>query len=82
MSNLLLSMMGAFAEFERSLIKERQREGIELAKKKGIYKGRVKSLSAEDITKLNEHVKSGNNKTALAKEFGISRQTLYAYLKA
>jgi DNA invertase Pin-like site-specific DNA recombinase len=80
MSNLLLSMMGAFAEFERSLIKERQREGIELAKKKGIYKGRVKSLSADEIIVLNERVKSGANKSALAKEFGISRQTLYSYL--
>jgi DNA invertase Pin-like site-specific DNA recombinase len=72
--------MGAFAEFERSLIKERQREGIELAKKKGIYKGRVKSLSADEIIVLNERVKSGANKSALAKEFGISRQTLYSYL--
>lgn len=80
MSNLLLSMMGAFAEFERSLIKERQREGIELAKKKGIYKGRVKSLSSDEIIILNERVKLGANKSALAKEFGISRQTLYAYL--
>ncbi len=38
-------MMGEFAEFERSLIKERQREGIELAKKRGAYQGRQKSLS-------------------------------------
>lgn len=44
MSNLLLSVMGAFAEFERSLIKERQMEGIALAKKRGIYKGRKKLL--------------------------------------
>ncbi len=40
MSNLLLSVMGAFAEFERSLIRERQREGITLAKRAGVYKGR------------------------------------------
>ena len=45
MSKLLLSVMGAFAEFERSLIRERQREGIALAKKKGLYKGRKPSLS-------------------------------------
>lgn len=80
MSNLLLSMMGAFAEFERSLIKERQREGIELAKKKGVYKGRAKSLSSEDIVLLNERISTGSNKSALAKEFGISRQTLYSYV--
>lgn len=40
MSRLLLSVMGAFAEFERSSIRERQREGIALAKKPGVYKGR------------------------------------------
>ena len=44
MSNLLLSVMGAFAKFERSLIKERQMEGIALAKKRGVYKGRKKLL--------------------------------------
>ena len=81
MSNLLLSVMGAFAEFERSLIKERQREGIELAKKKGVYKGRVKALSDEDIVLLNERVSAGVNKSTLAKEFGVSRQTLYSYLR-
>ncbi|EQD76471.1 protein containing Resolvase, partial [mine drainage metagenome] len=41
--------MGAFAEFERSLIKERQREGIALAKQKGLYKGRRPSLNQEQI---------------------------------
>lgn len=43
-SNLMLSVMGAFAEFERAIIRERQREGIELAKKRGVYKGRKKIL--------------------------------------
>ena len=47
MSQLLLSVMGAFAEFERSLIRERQREGIALAKKAGVYKGRKPSLTDE-----------------------------------
>jgi DNA invertase Pin-like site-specific DNA recombinase len=81
MSNLLLSVMGAFAEFERSLIKERQREGIELAKKKGVYKGRKPSLTDEQIDKLIQRAKAGENKSELAKEFGISRQTLYGYIK-
>ncbi len=40
MANLLLSVMGAFAEFERALIRERQREGIALAKQRGAYRGR------------------------------------------
>jgi len=81
MSNLLLSVMGAFAEFERSLIKERQREGIELAKKKGTYKGRKKSLSSEKVIMLQQQASRGIKKTHLAKEFGISRETLYQYLK-
>jgi len=42
MANLLLSVMGAFAEFERALIRERQREGISLAKQRGVYRGRKK----------------------------------------
>jgi len=81
MSNLLLSVMGAFAEFERALIKERQREGIELAKKRGVYKGRKKALSDEQVTLLRERVANGEKKTHLANEFGISRETLYQYLK-
>ena len=80
-SNLLLSVMGAFAEFERTLIKERQMEGIELAKKRGTYKGRKASLSGDQIVQLKEQVVLGNNKSELAKEFGISRETLYKYLR-
>ena len=81
MSNLLLSVMGAFAEFERTLIKERQMEGIALAKKRGAYKGRKPSLSGDQITQLKEQVALGNNKSGLAKEFNISRETLYKYLR-
>jgi DNA invertase Pin-like site-specific DNA recombinase len=47
MANLMLSVMGAFAEFERSLIRERQREGIALAKQRGAYRGRKKTLTPE-----------------------------------
>jgi DNA invertase Pin-like site-specific DNA recombinase len=79
MSNLLLNVMGAFAEFERSLIKERQREGIALAKRKGVYKGRKPSLTAERAEELRRRVEAGEKKAALAREFGISRETLYAY---
>jgi DNA invertase Pin-like site-specific DNA recombinase len=81
MSNLLLSVMGAFAEFERALIKERQREGIVLAKKKGVYKGRKRALVMEQMIELKQKVAAGGNKTALAREYKISRQTLYSYLK-
>jgi len=81
MSTLMLSMMGAFAEFERSLILERQREGIALAKAKGMYKGRKPSLTSEQADQLRSRAMGGEKKAALAKEFGISRETLYAYLR-
>jgi DNA invertase Pin-like site-specific DNA recombinase len=79
MSKLLLSMMGAFAEFERSLILERQREGIAIAKAKGVYKGRKPSLTPDRANELRFRVASGEKKAALAREFGISRETLYSY---
>jgi len=82
MSRLMLSVMGAFAEFERSLIAERQREGIALAKQRGAYKGRKKSLSEAEVTKLREQVASGVSKAQVAREAGISRQTIYQYLSA
>jgi DNA invertase Pin-like site-specific DNA recombinase len=81
MSNLLLSVMGAFAEFERSLIRERQREGIAIAKKKGLYKGRKPSLSKEQIEELKIRVQNGDRKSDIAKDLKISRETLYQYLR-
>ena len=82
MSNLLLSLLGAVAEFERSLIRERQREGIAIAKTKGIYKGRKQALSEERVEALKVEVKEAKkSKTELAKEYGISRETLYQYLR-
>jgi DNA invertase Pin-like site-specific DNA recombinase len=80
MSNLLLSVMGAFAEFERSLIKERQREGIVLAKKTGVYKERKPSLNADRVAELRRRAGAGEKKVGLAREFGISRETLYSSL--
>lgn len=81
MANLMLSVMGAFAEFERALIRERQREGIALAKQRGAYRGRKKSLSGEQIAELKRRVTAGEQKAKLAREFGVSRETLYQYLK-
>jgi DNA invertase Pin-like site-specific DNA recombinase len=80
MSKLLLSVIGAFAEFERSLLKERQREGIAIAKKAGVYKGRRPSLTAERVAQLSARISAGEKKAALAREFGISRETLYQYV--
>ena len=81
MATLLLSVMGAFAEFERALIRERQREGIALAKQRGAYRGRKKSLSGEQIAELKRRVAAGEQKAKLAREFGISRETLYQYMR-
>lgn len=81
MSKLLLSMMGAVAEFERALIKERQMEGIVLAKKRGAYKGRKAALSPEQIEEIKTRVKQGGKKSHIAQDFGISRETLYQYLR-
>ncbi len=72
MATLLLSVMGAFAEFERSLIRERQR---------GAYRGRPRALSAEQILQLLQRVADGTPKATLAREFGVSRETFYQYLR-
>jgi DNA invertase Pin-like site-specific DNA recombinase len=71
--------MGASAEFERAVIKERQREGIILAKQRGAYRGRKKALSPDAVRRLREP--TGTSKAKIAREFGISRQTLYQYLQ-
>lgn len=81
MANLMLSVMGAFAEFERALIRERQREGIALAKQRGAYKGRKRALSKADVASLKVRIAAGEKKAKVAREFGISRETLYQYLK-
>ncbi|ODS22347.1 transposase [Candidatus Endobugula sertula] len=81
MSKLMLSVVGAVVEFERSLIKERQREGIAIAKQRGAYKGRKRALSDDDIVALKARVASGEKKAQVARDFGISRDTLYQYLK-
>jgi DNA invertase Pin-like site-specific DNA recombinase len=84
MSKLMLSIMGSFAEFERSLIRERQREGIELAKVRGVYKGRRPTMTPERVTAIKAKDKENNhkNRAALAREFNISRETLYQYLRS
>lgn len=81
MSNLLLSVMGAFAEFERSIIRERQMEGIALAKMRGVYKGRKRCLTPEQVEEIKLKLANGEPKSHIAKEFKISRETLYHYLR-
>ena len=81
MANLMLSVMGAFAEFERALIRERQREGIALAKKRGVYRGRKKTFSDDQVTALRARVAAGEPKAQVARDLGVSRETLYRYLQ-
>ena len=81
MANLMLSVMGAFAEFERSPIRERQREGIALAKQRGAYKGRKKNLTPDRAAELVQLASTGVPKALLARDFGISRETVYQYLR-
>jgi DNA invertase Pin-like site-specific DNA recombinase len=80
-ANLMLSVMTAFAKFERSLIRERQREGIALAKQRGAYKGRKKTLTPERVAELVQRAGGGVPKAVLARDYGISRETVYQYLR-
>jgi DNA invertase Pin-like site-specific DNA recombinase len=77
MNTLLLSMLGAVAEFERSMILERQREGIAIAKAKGVYKGRKPALAPAQVVEVAGRLAAGESATKLAAEFGVSRATVY-----
>lgn len=81
MANLMLTVMGAFAEFERALIRERQREGIAQARKRGAYRGRKPVLSRDRLEEVRRLAASGMGKAALARQFGVSRQTIYKALE-
>jgi DNA invertase Pin-like site-specific DNA recombinase len=80
-AQLMLTMLGAFAEFERELIRERQREGIAIARAKGVYKGRKKALAPGDVHELVAQAHAGIPKADLARAYGISRETVYQYLR-
>jgi len=81
MSTLLLNMLGAVAEFERSMIRERQAEGIAKAKAKGVYRGRKPKLEPEQVAYMKAKVAAGEPKAVIARHLGISRETLYGYLR-
>ncbi|GAA1677482.1 transposase [Citricoccus zhacaiensis] len=76
---LMLGVMASFAEFERNLIRERQAEGIALAKAKGKYV-QVPKLSAQDVEQAQAMIDLGLPKTEIAVRLGVSRQTLYSTL--
>lgn len=72
-----LDMLGVFAEFETSLRKERQMEGIAKAKGEGKYLGRKKSIDVDKVRKLKE---GGMGASAISKELGIGRASVYRVL--
>ncbi|MBN3755909.1 recombinase family protein [Paraburkholderia sp. Tr-20389] len=82
MAHLMMTMLGGFAQFERALIRERQREGIAVAKANGVYRGRKAKLSTGQVGEIKARVAAGEKKAAIAREFGVSRETLYSYLDA
>lgn len=81
-TTLMLQLLGAIGQFERALIKERQREGIAIAKTKNLYKGRKPALDDADVTKLKQMAADGLAKVEIAKTFNISRASVYVYLNA
>ncbi|MDO8769382.1 MAG: recombinase family protein [Burkholderiaceae bacterium] len=81
-STLMLQLLGAVSQFERALIKERQREGIAIAKSKKLYKGRKPALDKVAVAKLQQMVADGMSKVEIAEKLGISRASVYVYLNA
>ena len=77
---LMLTMLGAFAEFERNMSRERQREGIEKAKERKAFKGKQHTLNPDQVKLLRAMVADGIPKTKVAERFGIARTTVYDYL--
>ena len=73
-ARLQLQMMGAFAEFERNIIRSRQAEGIARARERGVYKGRKKTIDENRIRKLRTE---GHSVTDIAELLGVSRMTVY-----
>ena len=80
MGRLMLQILGAFAEFERNLIRERQAEGIRIAKTAGKYNGRAKLLNPDQLAQARELVNQGVPKTRIAAQLGVNRSTLYRAL--
>jgi DNA invertase Pin-like site-specific DNA recombinase len=80
MSKLAYDMMKSFIHFFSALAKERQRIGIDKAMREGRYKGRATKLDAEMIAALKAHMLTRKTKSEIAKDLGVSRETIYRYL--
>lgn len=78
---LMRQVIGAVSQFERAMIRERQREGIALAKSRGVYTGRKPALNAAQACELRQRHLAGERVAALARAYGVSRDTVYGYLK-
>lgn len=76
----MLGLLGSVAEFERSIIRERQAEGIARAKERGVYKGRARALTDEQVAQARVWIGAGVPKAEVARRFGIGRTTLYSYI--
>jgi DNA invertase Pin-like site-specific DNA recombinase len=81
-SKLMLTIMGGVAEFERAMIRERQHEGIAKAKQAGKYRGRQSTMTAAQVQAIRKRAAAGEKKVALAREFGVTRQTIYNLIAA
>jgi DNA invertase Pin-like site-specific DNA recombinase len=79
-NTFFFTILSAFAEFERSMIKERQLEGIALAKKRGVYKGKSPYLSPAQKKEVREMAAQQIPKTVIGRKFGVSRDTIYRAL--
>lgn len=78
MAKLMLQVMGAFAEFERTLIRERQREGIAAAKEAGKYMGRKPVFDEAKTAKLIEYIERGMTPMEISRQMApISRASIY-----
>ena len=77
-----LQVMGAFAQLERALIRDRQREGIAAAKARGVYRGRARRLTPDQVAAARAEITAGVPKAVVARRLGVARQTLYDALAA
>ena len=80
MQDLQLAVMGAVAQFELAMIRERQREGVAAAKRAGKHCGRKATLSPQQVAEVRARVAANEDKAAIARSLGVSRGTIYNVL--